>query len=380
MEAAAFPSDLVARLRPLLVEVEQDILAAARADPALADDQLDQATERNLRIGARAAIEQFLAQLEHPGQTVVWELFFAHGRAQRHAGRRLDEMLGFYRLGLLTVWRRLAPLSKEHGIDSDTLARLSDAIFSFGHELSAAVSRGYAEADHTHGQALAARRAELFALIAPEPAAAIDAVERLARITRWPLDRPVTVAVTDLDPADSGVAHHELLTGPVCGRLGLVMAADHAQWQLDRLCRLRPSRTLARSHATSWREIPAALRRAHTALAAHPNPPAGEVIDADADPVLGLLASDLVFSKRLTRSRLAPLDALGDDERARMLATLAGWLDHPGRPQLIADQLDIHVQTVRYRLRRLRQLLGPALDDPRARLELALALHGRDIL
>ena len=38
----------------------------------------------------------------------------------------------------------------------------------------------------------------------------------------------------------------------------------------------------------------------------------------------------------------------------------------------------MHVQTVRYRLDRLRDLLGEALDDPEGRLELALALRVRD--
>jgi DNA-binding PucR family transcriptional regulator len=35
----------------------------------------------------------------------------------------------------------------------------------------------------------------------------------------------------------------------------------------------------------------------------------------------------------------------------------------------------VHVQTVRYRVGQLRDVLGDALDDPRARLELALALR-----
>jgi DNA-binding PucR family transcriptional regulator len=35
----------------------------------------------------------------------------------------------------------------------------------------------------------------------------------------------------------------------------------------------------------------------------------------------------------------------------------------------------VHVQTVRYRLGQLRDLLGGALDEPRGRLELTLALR-----
>jgi DNA-binding PucR family transcriptional regulator len=39
-----------------------------------------------------------------------------------------------------------------------------------------------------------------------------------------------------------------------------------------------------------------------------------------------------------------------------------------------AEALHVHVQTVRYRLAQLREVFGDALDDGRARLELALAL------
>ena len=47
----------------------------------------------------------------------------------------------------------------------------------------------------------------------------------------------------------------------------------------------------------------------------------------------------------------------------------------PWRARPAAAALHVHVQTVRYRLGQLRDLLGDALDDPAARLELALALR-----
>ena len=40
-----------------------------------------------------------------------------------------------------------------------------------------------------------------------------------------------------------------------------------------------------------------------------------------------------------------------------------------------AAALHVHPQTVRYRLAGLRELFGGALDDPDARLELAIALR-----
>ena len=46
----------------------------------------------------------------------------------------------------------------------------------------------------------------------------------------------------------------------------------------------------------------------------------------------------------------------------------------------MARALDLHPQTVRYRLARLRDLLGEQLDDPDVRLELELALRGQSRL
>jgi DNA-binding PucR family transcriptional regulator len=72
---------------------------------------------------------------------------------------------------------------------------------------------------------------------------------------------------------------------------------------------------------------------------------------------------------------LAPLDELPPARAQLLRETLAAWLQHPGRPREIARVLHLHHQTVRYRIARLRERFGDALDDPDARFELALALR-----
>ena len=95
----------------------------------------------------------------------------------------------------------------------------------------------------------------------------------------------------------------------------------------------------------------------------------GRVADAAATGHHRELAADLAAR------RLAPLDDLPASTRARLLETLAAWLDAHGEARAAAAALHVHVQTVRYPLGQLRDLLGTALDDPDARLELALALR-----
>ncbi len=52
---------------------------------------------------------------------------------------------------------------------------------------------------------------------------------------------------------------------------------------------------------------------------------------------------------------------------------------HRGAASSAAAELHVHAQTVRYRVGRLRALLGERLDDPEGRLELELALRARRI-
>jgi DNA-binding PucR family transcriptional regulator len=51
------------------------------------------------------------------------------------------------------------------------------------------------------------------------------------------------------------------------------------------------------------------------------------------------------------------------------------WLRHRGAQAAVAAELGVHPQTVRYRLRRLRELFGAALEDPDRRFALELALR-----
>jgi DNA-binding PucR family transcriptional regulator len=100
------------------------------------------------------------------------------------------------------------------------------------------------------------------------------------------------------------------------------------------------------------------------------------VVRCDDHEIALLLGAAPDLAREVAGRRLAPLAALDDAARVRMTETLAAWLADPGRPQAMADRLGLHVQTVRYRLKGLRALLGDdALDDPDERFELALALR-----
>ncbi|MCX5268019.1 PucR family transcriptional regulator [Streptomyces sp. NBC_00199] len=91
-----------------------------------------------------------------------------------------------------------------------------------------------------------------------------------------------------------------------------------------------------------------------------------------AGSVLPLLADDAVkaFADSLLRA-LHEHDATG---RGDLVASLRAWLSRHGQWDAAAADLGVHRHTLRYRMRRVEEILGRSLDDPDVRMELWLAL------
>jgi DNA-binding PucR family transcriptional regulator len=126
----------------------------------------------------------------------------------------------------------------------------------------------------------------------------------------------------------------------------------------------------------AWGNAAVSLARATAALALADGAPALIVASDEAGRLL--LRSDRSLVEELASQRLAPLAELSPRQRARMVDTLRAWLAEQGRLSPVATRLGVHPQTVRYRLARLRELFGDALDDPDQRFWLELALRAGD--
>jgi DNA-binding PucR family transcriptional regulator len=93
-----------------------------------------------------------------------------------------------------------------------------------------------------------------------------------------------------------------------------------------------------------------------------------------------LVHQDRRLLEALRAHSLEPLAAATPSSRALLEETLRSWLLHMGNQRAVATELHIHPQTVRYRLGRLREVFGPALDDPEVRRRLFLALAWEDVV
>ncbi|MGP4004334.1 PucR family transcriptional regulator, partial [Streptomyces sp. 8N706] len=119
--------------------------------------------------------------------------------------------------------------------------------------------------------------------------------------------------------------------------------------------------------AAAYRQAEQALsvaRRRGRALVEHEQVAAGSV--------LPLLADDAVraFADGMLRA-LREHDATG---RGDLVASLRAWLSRHGQWDAAAADLGVHRHTLRYRMRRVEEILGRSLDDPDVRMELWLAL------
>jgi DNA-binding PucR family transcriptional regulator len=122
----------------------------------------------------------------------------------------------------------------------------------------------------------------------------------------------------------------------------------------------------AASVATAWRLADTAARTL----------PSGQPRVASIDDRLpeALLTSSPEIAGRLVEQSLGRLLDLPADEGDVLLDTLTAFLAADGSPTRAADQLYCHRNTVMHRLRRIEQLTGRPVADPRCRLEWQLAL------
>jgi hypothetical protein len=337
---------------------------------------------RGVRDAIGETLRQFLAQVGRPaeGERPGRDVYVGLGRGEFRAGRRLDALQHAYRVGARVAWRRISEAAIAAGLEGPTLALLAESIFAYIDEISAESVEGYASAQvASAGERSRARQALVRLLVAG--AADHDEARAAAAAAAWPLPRSLAALAADHHDAERFAAI--VGEGAVGGRVGdlvCVLVADpDAPGRLDRLRRAVDGRLCALGPGRPWDEAAEtwSLAARCVELARGRHLPDSRLIVAT--EVLGTLAlhADEALVRDLAAARLAPLLPLTPAARARLEATLLAWLRHRGGVAHAARELHVHPQTVRYRVARLRELFGGALDDPDVRFELELALRAR---
>jgi PucR C-terminal helix-turn-helix domain len=368
-------------IEPELSAITAEILEAiARQVPEYARP-LEGSFGRGIRTGVGEALSQFVALIRDPdaGRGLGHEIYVGLGRGELRQGRTLDSLQAAYRVGARVAWRHIAATGRSAELAPEVLSLLAEAIFAYIDELSADSVDGYAAAQSENEELRGRRRYELVALLMREPAAERGDLRAAAQAAGWKVPRrlaPIACGVEDLAefsrrlPPDALVTRFE--------ELGCVLVADpdgpgranayaHGADRVGAV--LGPSSDAAGLRA-SWQLAKAALRAIEAGAVA-----AEGMLRAEEHLADLLLFESSAHAGRIAARRLASFEGLTENARARMRETALAYVRQRGNSVEMAAALHIHPQTARYRVARLRELLGDQLDDPDARFELEIALR-----
>ncbi|GAA2595755.1 helix-turn-helix domain-containing protein [Streptomyces axinellae] len=365
----------------------QDILDAIRREYPALSLVLDESGEPMALIGIRRALEHFVDHLatglESPH--VPPRVFQEFGRGEVLQGRTLDSLQAVYRLGIRLAWRRLAEIGTHLEIPPPAMYELAESGFQYLDGLVAESVRGYAEAAARQaGERLRLQRRLLDLLLSEHPQhrgsgePADLLADRAARIG-WRVPRTVAVAVL-VRPARSAVppaVGEEVLLDMDCEQPRMVVPEPEAPGRPELLRRAVAGWAGALGPPVPLADAVKSLRWAQSAVGLMERGllPHGELLHCtDHTEALVLLPPEELIAG-LTRRRLAPLDECGPTHSRRLAETLLAWLETRGGAPEVAGRLGVHPQTVRYRLRQIRELWGDDIDDPDSRFELELVLR-----
>lgn len=366
-------------LRTETPEIAASVLSAI-TDTIPEYRSLDPAGREAVRRTAHAAITSFVNHLEAgtpPGDAS--DAGWTPGTGAWRSGRSLDGLQAAFGVAARAAWDRIAQTAVKAGMDAETVGRLAGALFAGVERVAARATESYARAQAEAAGQREADRARLVFLLIRDPPVSGDALrgaadragwrmpKRLAAIALGDADDPrVLASRIGPDALSSDAAHCVLVPDPdgpmrretidrACARC--VAAVGPSVVPEDAL------RTLA------WARETLALLFAGK-LDATP-PPRAE------DNLLALAlarGSDLIDA---LAARHGLLDATMADSRIDLCGTLLTWLQRDRSATAAAEILQLHPQTVRYRISRAREVLGAALDDPLTRFELETVLYAR---
>jgi PucR-like helix-turn-helix protein len=381
----ALPAEVADLIEPELDTTTDEILATiAREVPDYARP-LEGTFGRNVRTGVSEALRQFVDLIRSPSgeRGSGREVYVALGRAELREGRTLDALQSAYRVGARVAWRRLAAAATRAGVEPEVLSLLAESIFAYIEELSADSVEGYADARSQREGERRRRRSELVTLLVRDPPAAEADMRAVAEAAGWRV--PLTAAALACDerrlerlagrlPIDAVTA---VLDGIGCAivpdpdgpgrRSELDLAVEGAKARAA----LGPTGALGALGA-SWSLARSTLRAVEARAMEAP-----ALVRAEDELTELLLFESGALVERIAARRLAAFDALTPKARRRMEETTLAYVQQQGNAAAMARALGLHAQTARYRLSRLRELVGDALDDPDGRFELELALRTR---
>ncbi|MEU1980693.1 helix-turn-helix domain-containing protein [Nocardia sp. NPDC019395] len=370
------------------VEVLTDILAGriSVADPSygesglLTEDQLQTTCRENLTsvIGALAGTHPLRLQ---PAR--------AAGRLKAEQGVPIAALLHAYRLGGRLIWEELTKRSTGPG--DPRLHDLATHLWELIDLYSDAAVEAYRDTEvllaHSDAQFQSRLIRTLFDDHSGNPARVLDALRTLGLPERGTFavvaidTEPTAPLPAKLTVALEGLGVRSVWDAQVDAHIGLLSAVVPAA--IDRaaaeIATFVADRVGISTAFSAPRDIVAALAEARLASrSAHPG--SGGAVRFGDEPVGHLLVAVPDAGRRAAAQILGPVLKLSGTERGDLIEVLDAWYRCGGSAAAVAETMHCHRNTVRYRLRKIRDLTGRDTTDPRQSAELYLALEALTLL
>ncbi|MGW1669808.1 PucR family transcriptional regulator [Streptomyces sp. NPDC002324] len=377
-------SVVAAALHSRLPELDERIARRIRADVDAYEDEALLPFD-SLRRSCTANADLILSHLGRggaPDPSPARET----GRVRAEQGVPLADTLHAYRVGFELLWTEILTEARTHPeVSGDLLVSESAAIWALFGLYAEAVAAAYREtaAELTaRGQARRSALVEaLFTGVIADRTTLWEAARELGLPERGPY---AVVAAAAGAPGEEPLAGVEAALRqerlPSAWRLlpdqqiGLIaLPTGTAEQALLRVLRRDRARVGVSPCFPSLRDTPQALRFARLALAGLRGTGPG-VARFDDDPLAMVVAAAPAEAAHLVGTVLRPVVELPVVERARLLQTLEHWFAAAGSATEAGRTLFVHPNTVRYRLRRVEELTGRSLTDPRAVAHIGAAL------
>ncbi|MFD0905225.1 PucR family transcriptional regulator [Actinomadura sediminis] len=328
-------------------------------------------------------MEHFVRLIADPDASwkELHQLYFDIGYGEAVEGRGLEHFQNALRVASRTAWRYLAREADRLKKPSELAIRLTEANFAYLDLLASAAAQGYARAREKAAGEREQRRARLLSLLLSDPPAPRDVLVEQAALAGWPLPERIAVIVLGTRPGHGGEGPRglppALLAGLDRGRTCLVVPDPDRPGGIDRLTAPLRDWTCAAGPSVPLEQAGVSLHWAHRTLDLVPACPKardGGLLHADRHLPELLLQEGRTLAEAAARRRLAPLADAGPHRGARLARTLLECLKHGFNATDAADALQVHPQTVRYRMAQLHEMFDFDIEDPELRLELMLLL------
>ncbi|MFJ3526927.1 MULTISPECIES: helix-turn-helix domain-containing protein [unclassified Streptomyces] len=374
------PQEFAAIMRPELPSLIKEIgVEVTRAYPEYAR-LLSGPNGQAIRVGVEQSLSSFVDLVAEPSTSTSLrdDMCRRFGRFEAYEGRTMETLQGAYRLGARVALRRAKKVGRSYNFSPTLMLSFADALFAYIDELESLSREGFLEVQSQSGEQGEAMRRRLLHLILAGRPVPRTAIAELCEQTGWTLPEEVTlVAVRAPARLDRVSADRDILADLSDPQPHLLIPGP-----LDDARRSMLDQSLLGSRAAIGLTVPTALasdsiRWARRVLELVDT---GVIEDAPfvlcEDHLITLwLLSDPVLLDQLARRELAPIAGISANRRERLVETLRIWLDTRGTAAHMGELLDVHPQTVRYRMRNLESIFGEQLIDPESRFSTEAVLR-----